>query len=115
MRVYVGHSGSFDFRKELYEPLKRLSFEFVFPHEKAGEPFNSKEVLKSCRLMIAEVSYPSTGLGIEIGWADMYGVPIVFIHKKGVKVSDALKVIGKDFIEYSSDEELIAGIRKFMH
>lgn len=113
MKIYVGHSSSFDFRKELYEPLENLPYEFIFPHDKSDRPFNSKDVLKSCNLMIAEVSYPSISLGIEIGWANMYDVPIIFVHKKGAKVSDALKVVSKNFVEYATAEELVAGIRKF--
>ena len=89
MKIYVGHSRNFDFKKELYEPLRKLPCEFIFPHEKSDKQFNSKDVLKSCNLMIAEVSFPSIGLGIEIGWADSYGVPIIFVHKNGVKIGRA--------------------------
>ena len=70
MKIYVGHSSSFDYRAELYHPLAELNLtgcEFVFPHVASESPTNSKEHMQAIDLMIAEVSYPSIGLGIEIG------------------------------------------------
>jgi hypothetical protein len=111
MKIYVGHSRKFNFKEELYEPLKKLDHDFTFPHKNSDEPFNSNEFLKTCDLMIAEVSFPSTGLGIEIGWADLLNIPIIFIHKKGSKISGSLKVMKGKFIEYTT-EDLIEKIKK---
>lgn len=62
--------------------------EIILPHEKDHEQFSSKSLFQSgCDLMVAEVSWPSTGLGIELGWADMYKIPIVFLHRKGAIIS----------------------------
>ena len=117
MNIYVAHSKDFDFKKELYEPIRKSSLNskhaFILPHEKSGKPFNSKDFLKDgCGLIIAEVSYPSTGLGIELGWADSYNVPIICIYKKGSKISGSLKVVSKSFVEYANSNELISGIEK---
>ncbi len=112
MRIYIGHSREFDFKKEFYEPLKKLNYEFIFPHEHSDEPFNSKEFLKTCDLMIAEVSFPSTGLGIEIGWADFLEIPIIFIYKSGSKISGSLKLMKGKFIEYSDGEDLKRKLKK---
>ncbi len=118
MRVYLGHSKNFAFEKELYEPIRnsRLNNKhtIVLPHEKSDKPFNSKEFLKNCDLMIAEVSYPATGLGIELGWADIYGIPIICIYKKNTKPSGSLKVITDKFLEYSNSEELIVKIEEII-
>ena len=74
MKIYISHSTGFDYQKELYEPIKNSelynSHEIIFPHDKSSEVSNSKEVIKGCDMVIAEVSYPSTGMGIELGWAD---------------------------------------------
>ncbi|PIR04174.1 MAG: hypothetical protein COV59_03240 [Candidatus Magasanikbacteria bacterium CG11_big_fil_rev_8_21_14_0_20_39_34] len=120
MKIYVAHSRSFDFKKELYEPIRQSSLNgehtFVLPHETSDEPFNSKDYLKNeAELLIAEVSEPATGLGIELGWADTYGVPIVCIFKKGSKVSGSLKVVSKNFVEYSNNKELIFGIEQILN
>ncbi len=112
MKIYIGHSGSFNYKGELYKPLMEsllsTKYELVFPHKTSSEPINSKESIKSCDLMVAEVSYPSTGLGIEIGWANNHDIPVIYIYKKGSTVSNALKIISTFFIEYSDEEELVA-------
>lgn len=66
MNIYIAHSRSFDFKKDLYEAIRKsfLNGEhtFVLPHETTEEPFNSKDYLKNqATLMIAEVSEPATG------------------------------------------------------
>lgn len=120
MNIYVAHSRNFDFKKELYTPIRKSSLNekhiFVLPHENSNEPFNSKKYLqKECNLLIAEVSEPATGLGIELGWANSYGVPIVCIYKKGSKLSGSLKVVSENFVEYSNSKELISKIEKIIN
>jgi len=116
MRIYIGHSRECDFVKELYTPLKNSSLaknhELVFPHYKSEKPFSSLNFLKTCDLMIAEVSFPSTGLGIELGWADILKVPIVFIYKSSSRISGSLKAMSEKFIEYSSKEDLVEKLEK---
>jgi len=120
MKIYVAHSKSFDFKKELYEPIRQslLNDEhvFVLPHEVSDELFNSKDYLRhEADLMIAEVSGSTIGLGIEIGWADAYGVPILCVYRKGLKVSGSLRVVSESFVEYSDNKELILGIEQFVN
>ena len=104
MKIYVGHASSFDYKTELYKPLKELNLEgveFILPHEHTTEPRNSLEQMKLIDLMLAEVSYPSTGLGIEIGWANALGKPVVGIHKTGTIPSPALVEVCREMVEYS--------------
>ena len=86
MKIYVSHSKNFDYKKELYEVLENtnLKHEFILPHKDSDKSFNTKDLLmdKKCDLVLAEVSYPATGQGIELGWADVYKIPIVCIYKK---------------------------------
>lgn len=111
LKIYIGHSREFDFKKELYEPIRasslNSSYKIALPHENSDLPFNSREYLKDCDCMIAEVSYPSIGLGIELGWANTYGCRIVCLNKLGFKVSGSLKVVSTDFIEYEDSKVLI--------
>ncbi len=117
-QIYLGHSPGFDYKKELYEPIRESKlnsdYEVLLPYEKLDDPVESKEAIKNCKAMIAEVSYPSTGLGIEIGWADFYNKQIIFIYKKGCKVSRSLKVISSNFIEYESTGELLDELEKLL-
>lgn len=120
MNIYVAHARSFDFKKELYEPIRQRSLSdehtFVLPHETSNEPFDSKEYLQhQADVVLAEVSEPSTGLGVELGWADIYGVPIVCLYRKGSRISGSLQVVSKNFVEYSNNKELISGIKLILN
>lgn len=110
MKIYFGHSRDFDYQDELYIPLRASELnswaEIILPHEKAGGFFNSKEGLKDVDWMVAEVSYPSTGLGIEIGYADIYKIPIIAIYKTGSVISNSVKMLVSHIIEYQTGEEL---------
>ena len=117
MKIYIGHSRSFDFKNELYKPLQEsvlaTKHQLVFPHSESSEPFSSKEFFQNgCDLIIAEVSYPATGLGIELGWADILKVPIICIYKNGSKVSGSLKAITDNFLEYSDEMDLIVKLEQ---
>ena len=114
MRIYVGHCKDYDFVNGLYLPLRnsRLNslHEIVLPHEKSDKPYNSKELMKSFHLMVAEVSIPATGLGIELGWADAYGIPILAIWKRESKLSGSVKKTAQYFLEYGNSDDMIDGI-----
>lgn len=120
MKIYFGHSREFDFKEELYKPIRNSdfnsSYDIIFPHEVNEKitDFVSKDVIKNCDLMIAEISHKSTGLGIELGWADLFGRPILCIYKKNTKVSESLKVITDNFIEYDNSDDLIIKLGKFL-
>jgi len=108
MKIYLSHKREGDFKAELYEPLRKLSAEFIFPHENSDEPFDSKSLFtnKQCDVVLAEVSQPSIGQGIELGWANNYGIKIICIYKKGLKISNSLKQVSSTFIEYSDHTDL---------
>lgn len=116
MNIYVSHSSSIEFEKRLYRPLERSrlseSHNVVFPHREEGL-FDSKEFFKDkCDLVVAETSQPSTGLGIELGWADLFGIPIICVYEQGSVTSSSLKAVSENFIEYSSNEELISKLER---
>lgn len=116
MNIYVSHSGHFDFQNELFLPIRTSEvlkqYTFIFPHEQSEEPFNTKELFvnKGCDLVIAEVSYPSTGQGIELGWADMLEIPIICIYKDGTEFSKSLHTASKRFLMYTSTENMLSDI-----
>ncbi len=114
MKLYISHSSGFDYTTELYEPLK-ISFakehELVFPHDTDKNGINTRDVIPRCDLMLAEVSYPSTGQGIEIGWADASNVSIICFYRSGTKPSSAVRFISSRVFEYSSSEDLVEKLR----
>lgn len=111
MKIYVCHSKNFDFQNELYKPLKDsgLPVEFIFSHEEGAQQYNSKDLFQNHKVdyVLAEVSYPATGQGIELGWADAYKIPIICIYKKGAKPAGSLKVITNTIVEYENLTDLI--------
>jgi len=117
MKIYLGHSTGFDYRRELYEPIMNSEIgknnEIICPHL-SKEAKDSKTAISECDLFVAEVSYPSTGMGIELGWANIFGKPIICVYKTGTKISDSLKIITDKFMGYSSADELIAGLEKYL-
>ena len=111
MKIYVGHPSSIDYEKDLYQPLRKSSLlddhELVMPHEDSTEPFNSKNFLRmECDLFIAEVSEASTGLGIEIGWANQFGVPVIGVWKKGSEISSSLEKVCDNLVMYREPGDL---------
>jgi len=113
MKIYLAHATSFDYKKELYEPLRKSKlnkmYEIIMPHENTTELFNSKDFFKSDikNIIIAEISYPKIGLGIELGWANAFGNKIICIYKKDAKLSNSVKVVTKNIIAYENAEDLI--------
>lgn len=110
MKIFVAHSSNFNFKEELYKPLRESALntqhEIFLPQEN-GKEVVTKETIKNSDVVVAEVSYASTGQGIELGWADVFGVPIVCIYKEGSKISGSLQFITKEFIIYKNKEEMV--------
>ncbi len=113
MKIYVTHSSNFEYQKLLYGPLRSsvLSTEhsLVLPRESEVVVDTKKEVISST-IIIAEVSRPSTGMGIELGWADAANIPIVCIYAQGTKPSQSLRAISSIFIQYSGSKDMIEKI-----
>ena len=111
MKLYFCHSRDFDYLNELYQPIKNSSLskqhEIAFPHEKANPTINTQNLIKNVDRVIAEVSFPSTGMGIELGWAHAFEVPIICIYQKGKVLSSSLRFVTDEFIEYTDSQDLI--------
>lgn len=118
MKIYIGHSRSFDYQKELYDPIRQnpelSKYDIILPHENASSKANPKSFYQNLGLFIAEVSYPATGLGIELGWASFGNTPIVAISKAGAKVSGSIHAVTDEFYQYSSEAELVKIIREII-
>ena len=111
VKIYVGHATGWNFEEKLYQPLEDSALadkhELVFPHD-SEEFFNSKKFLREeCDVFIAEVSRDSTGLGIELGWAEEFDVPVMCAHMKDSEVSRALEVVTGKILEYENSRELV--------
>lgn len=118
MKIYVSHLRRGNYEEELYKTLlaSKLAEKhiFIFPHSKSKKPFNTKELFKNklCDLVLAEISYPATGQGIELGWANMFNIPIYCIYKKGQDVSGSALSIATKSIEYVDIKDMIGKLQK---
>lgn len=116
-KIYVGHSNKYDYINELYNPIIESSlndeYEFIFPHID-GKYYNSKTVIEESDLFIAEVSYHSLGLGIEIGRAESQNKKILCIYNENVGGRSCLKHVNVDVLSYSNKEDMINKIRDYL-
>jgi len=113
MKIYLAHSTKFDFKKEFYRPIKesglakKHEFYYLYDELNGENPGSTKEIIQVSDVVIAEVSFPSIGLGVELGWADSFGKRIICVYKGGQKGSKFLDVLTKEIFEYNSSEELV--------
>jgi nucleoside 2-deoxyribosyltransferase len=117
MKLYLSHASSYDYRAELYAPLRRTlakQHDIFFPHEAENEGVQTKGIIPICDAVLAEVSYPSTGQGIELGWASAAGVPIICFYKTGSQPSSALRFISDEIFEYESTEDLADALPAYL-
>ena len=116
MKIYIAHSKSFDYQNELYTPIRNdealNEHEVILPHEISSTSSNTRDFYKDIDLLIAECSYPATGLGIELGWAFDDNIKIYCIYKKGTKVSGSIYSITKNVFEYKDIDEMLKTIEK---
>jgi len=116
MKLYLTHSSGFDYQTELYEPLKRSlakTQDIFFPHDEENIGTKSKDIIAKSNFVLAEVSYPSTGQGIELGWANDEEIPIVCFYRSGHLSSGSLRFISDTFIEYTSTEDMTEKLIKW--
>jgi len=111
-----------DLTKRLADLILELGFELSSPWVLSGIDIDisPKEVfvrdtmgVKSSDIILAEISKPSHGVGMEIMLAYMEGKRIILLAKKDVKLSALLEGI-KDavIIRYEDEEELLEKLRK---
>jgi len=118
-RIYIGHSKDWDYQSGLYRPIKESilnnNYIIIFPHTPKGEEFVSERDLKKVDLFVAEVSLPSTGLGIELGFAHLFKIPILCIHRVGTTVRSSVKRLNCEIYEYAEIDEVVNVIYRILN
>lgn len=117
MKLYIAHSSAFDYQNELYTPLKQAFgdiHELLLPHELNEQGIKSKDIIPHCDAILAEVSYPSTGQGIELGWADSNGVPIICFHHSDANVTSAIRFITDKHFSYDTTEQMVGSLAQLI-
>ena len=64
------------------------------------------EAIRSCQLVVIELTEKGVGLGIEAGYAYAQGIPIITIAQKGCDISTTLAGISESVYRYSDFADL---------
>jgi nucleoside 2-deoxyribosyltransferase len=111
MKVYIAHASGYGFKEQLYVPLRASALnsehELNLPQEGTIEEI-TREMIAGSDVVVADVSHPSLGVGIEIGWANAAGVPVIAMHEKGANVSFSIDNAINDRFEYEGPDDMIA-------
>jgi nucleoside 2-deoxyribosyltransferase len=111
MKIYVAHASQFDFKDKLYTPLRASALntehEILLPQDGPIEEI-TRDMINATDALVAEVSAPSLGVGIEIGWADAAGVPVIAMYEKDSHPSFSIDNAVSDRFEYESSDDMIA-------
>lgn len=74
--------------------------------------------LKSSKVVVAEVTVPSLGVGYELATAVQWGIPVIsFFRKENSDVQLSAMISGSNGImnyEYTDDEELLKILKNFL-
>ncbi|VVA44216.1 conserved hypothetical protein [Candidatus Roizmanbacteria bacterium] len=117
MKIFVAHSSNFDFKNKLYIPLRKSELNkkhIIFLPQENGKKIITKEDIKNVDIIVAEVSYPSTGQGIELGWGNIFNIPIICAHREGSNFSNSLNKLTDKFIVYKDSDDLIKKLSSFL-
>lgn len=117
---FVSHpSGSTQHTPTFFNAINDLaaaypSIEFIFPEKDNEEIQKTKDDIQSSDLVLVEVSIASTGSGIELGWANAAGVPIMAFHQGGAEPSPAIKFATQDIHVYVTEEHIVSALKKLI-
>ena len=74
-----------------------------------------KQGAEGCDILVADVSEPSIGVGMEIMAAYKSGRRVIVLSKKGKVTSRMLQHMDrKESLEFEDDSELYAGLRRLL-
>ena len=78
----------------------------AMPHGADDDVKLTRDDIQAAELVIAEASIPSTGSGIELGWANAAGKPIVAFHQAGTVASPSLQFVNATMHTYVTEEDI---------
>ncbi|MGD1147584.1 MAG: nucleoside 2-deoxyribosyltransferase [Thermoanaerobaculaceae bacterium] len=71
--------------------------------------------LAGCDALVAEVSTPSHGVGVEVAAALRHGLPVLLVHRRGAQVSRLLLgLAGVEVATYAHAGEAAKAVRGFL-
>lgn len=111
------------FDKQLKKFLKQSfgieAYSFVFDFKNKTD---KKTLMKSALrkidesdLLLAELSYKSIGIGLEVGYARAKGKKIIYMQRIGTELSTTADGICDSRIEYKDISDLLVQLKKVFH
>ena len=64
------------------------------------------EIIRSCQLVVIDLSEKGVGLGIESGYAYARAIPVITIARDGSDISDTLRGISQEVYLYKNMVDL---------
>ena len=102
-----------EFLSSLESILKEADLDVVVPHKYVDEKEDIEKSIKrnfklldDCDMILADVTKPSHGVGMEILYAHQKGKKIIFLRKAGTKVSHMALFHANELVEYNNQKDL---------
>jgi nucleoside 2-deoxyribosyltransferase len=80
--------------------------EVHFPPEFEGKRVSSKKAVEGCDVLLADVSLPSTGVGIELGYAEFLGKQVILLKESDKPLQASVAMLSKPCIDYFDFQDL---------
>jgi nucleoside 2-deoxyribosyltransferase len=110
MKIYIAHASGYGFKEQLYAPIRSSNLHsehtINLPQEGPIEEI-TRDMIATCDMVVADVSHPSLGVGIEMGWANAAGVPVIAMYQKGSAVSFSIDNAVTERFEYDGPEDML--------
>ena len=124
-KLYLGCSlthATEEFKKQISDLKNLLRDKYQIMEFLGTETGDARDVfkhdisqLKTCDLLLAECSHPSTGLGFEIATALDHHKPVLAVAQEGAKVSRLILGINSilfSFMRYQTLDEVLDAVEK---
>lgn len=105
-------------KKFLKQVFGITTYSFVFDFKKKTD---NKTLMQSALkkinesdVLIAELSYKSIGVGLEVGFAKARSKKIIYIHKSGTELSNTADGVCDVRIEYKNISDLLFQLEKIL-
>jgi nucleoside 2-deoxyribosyltransferase len=69
------------------------------------------DIIRSCQLVVIELTEKGVGLGIEAGYAHARDIPVVTVAYQGADISNTLRGISRETYSYNDAEGLCCFFR----
>ena len=105
-------------RKFLKQTFGIEAYSFVFDFKKKTDNKTlmklALEKIDESDLLLAELTYKSIGIGIEVGYAKAKGKRIIYMHRIGTELSTTTSGVCDIRIEYKDISDLLVQLKKVL-